>query len=100
LSAGKQAVLRFLAVAGAANVLFFAFYNVPVALIVSHGASWPKDEQKRSYLTNYICGAGTDRLCESPNLPVRRADGIYINAAGQVVVPKGMTLPRQVPFER
>jgi Spirocyclase AveC-like len=100
LSAGKEAGLRFLAVAGIANLLFFGLYNVPVAAIVAHGAAWPKDEQKRSYLTNYICGAGSDRLCPDAHMPLRRPDGIYINAAGQVVIPKGMHLPRQVPFTR
>jgi len=99
LSPRKETVLRFLAVAGIANVLFFGLYNVPTAIVVSHGAAWPADLQKRSYLTNYICGAGTDRLCPDPNMPLRRADGIYINTAGKVVVPKGMKLPRQVPFQ-
>jgi len=98
VSAGKETILRFLAVAGIANLLFFGLYNVPTALVVSHGADWPKDHQKRSYLTNRICGAQTDRLCPSPDMPLRHADGIYINAAGEVVVPKGMQLPRQVPF--
>jgi hypothetical protein len=96
LGAGKEATLRFLAVAGVANVLFFGLYNVPVAIIVAHGSAWPKDEQQRSYLTNLICGAGTDRLCPDPKLPLVRSGGIYINAAGKVVVPSGMKLPRQV----
>ncbi|MHB8695629.1 MAG: spirocyclase AveC family protein [Solirubrobacteraceae bacterium] len=98
LGAGKEVALRFLAVAGVANLLFFGLYNVPVAIIVAHGSAWPKDEQRRSYLTNFICGAGTDRLCPDPQLPLARSSGIYINAAGKVVVPRGMKLPRQVPF--
>jgi Spirocyclase AveC-like len=100
LSAGRTTLLRFLAVAAVANIMFFGLYNVPVAIIVSHGSTWPRDEQDRSYLTNYICGAGTPRLCETGTLPLRRANGIYINAAGKVVIPKGMKRPRQVPFKR
>lgn len=60
---GRVAMVRFLAVAGVANLLFFGLYNVPVALIVAHGSTWPRDEQQRSYFTNWLCGAGTDRLC-------------------------------------
>jgi hypothetical protein len=98
LTPGKETALRFFAVAALANVLFFGLYNVPTALVVSHGSAWPADLQKRSYLTNYICGAGTDRLCPDPGMPLRRSDGIYIDAAGKVVIPPGAKLPRQVPF--
>ena len=100
LSAGRETLVRLLAVAGAANVLFLGLYNVPVATIVAHGATWPRDEQHRSYLTNYICGAGTDRLCDTGSLPIRRANGIYINATGHIVIPAGIHLPRQIPFTR
>jgi Spirocyclase AveC-like len=100
LSARKEAALRFLAVAGIANLLFFGLYNVPTAIVVSHGSAWPADLQKRSYLTNSICGAGTPRLCPDPAMPLRRGDGIFINAAGKVVIPKGMRLPHQVPFSK
>ncbi len=98
LSSGKSTALRFFAVAGIANVMFFALYNVPTAIVVAHGSAWPADHQKRSYLTNHICGAETNRLCPDPDMPLRRSDGVFIDAAGKVVVPKGSQVPRQVPF--
>ena len=61
--------MRFLAIAGIANIFFLTLYNMPTAIVVSHGAEWPADHQKRSYLTNEICGDGTDRLCPEPRHP-------------------------------
>lgn len=98
LSEGKATILRFLAVAGIANLLFFGLYNVPTGIVVAHGSAWPADHQKRSYLTNRICGAGTDRLCPDGTLPLRRGDGAYIDRSGKAVLPPGYRLPAQVPF--
>lgn len=101
LGAGKEAVVRFFAVAGIANVLFFGLYNVPTGITVAHAAAWPRDtQQQRSYFTKHLCGAGTDRPCPDPALPLSRSDGIYIDSGGGVVVPDGRRPPPPVPFAR
>ncbi|MHB8691537.1 MAG: spirocyclase AveC family protein [Solirubrobacteraceae bacterium] len=100
LSDGRRVILRFFAIAGAMQTLFFLLYNLPVGLLVApHSAAWPADLQKRSYLTDYLCGAGTDRACPAPGIPGWRGnDTIHITPSGRLVVPPGVTLPKLVPF--
>ena len=100
LSDRRSAVLRFFAIAGAMQTLFFLLYNLPVGLLVApHSAAWPADLQRRSYLTDYLCGAGTDRACPAPGLPGWRGNNtIHISPNGKLVVPAGVQLPTTVPF--
>jgi hypothetical protein len=99
LGAGRSAGLRFLAAFGVMSALFFFLYNVPTAIIVSHSAPWPRDLQSRSYLTNYLCGEGTDRACPSDYTPLSRPGSAYIGPDGQLRAPDGATRPKPVPFQ-
>jgi hypothetical protein len=71
---GRKTALRFLAVFGMCNVLVLLCYNVPNAIIGAHSTAWPRDLQERSYLTDRLCGPGTDRACPGPGVPLVRGD--------------------------
>jgi hypothetical protein len=54
---GKQrTTLRFLALAGLFNATFLVCYEAPLAVIQIKSSVWPQDIQRRSYLTDDICG--------------------------------------------
>jgi hypothetical protein len=98
--AGKKVALRGLAAIGAIQLIMFLGYNVPNTAIGFNSTAWPNDLQKRSYFTNGICGAGTNRLCPGPDVPNMRNGAAYIGANGTVVIPTGKTLPKIVPFAK
>jgi hypothetical protein len=98
--AGKKLALRGLAAIGAIQLIMFLGYNVPNTAIGFNSTAWPTDLQKRSYFTNGICGAGTNRLCPGPDVANMRNGAAYIGANGTVVVPAGKTLPKIVPFAK
>jgi hypothetical protein len=96
---GRRDLLRFGAVFGMCNVLVMVCYNVPNAVIGAHSTAWPKDIQQRSYLTDYVCGAGTDRACPGTVVPLSRGNnGAYMNRQGQLVLPGDRKPPALVPF--
>jgi hypothetical protein len=59
----RHGLVRGLAVIGAVHLVLFVGYNLPNAWVGSHELGWPKDLQNRSYLTDRLCGPGTDNLC-------------------------------------
>ena len=59
----QKTALRFLAITAASHLAIGLAYNLPQAVVGAHSAPWPTDVQRRSYLTNHICGAETDRTC-------------------------------------
>lgn len=65
----RRTAMRLLAVIGAVNAIYFVGYNVPHYWFATHADSWPQDVQNRSYLTNGLCGPGTDFDCRGPRLP-------------------------------
>ncbi|WP_205698829.1 spirocyclase AveC family protein [Conexibacter sp. SYSU D00693] len=98
---GRQTVLRILAVTFAMHAIMFVTYNLPNAFVGAHSRPWPEDLQKRSYLTNGVCGDGTDRLCPGPGVPNARGNSAaYLDTQGRLVLPPGTELPRLVPFDR
>jgi Spirocyclase AveC-like len=96
--AGRKVVFRGLAAIGAIQLIMFLGYNVPNTAFGFNSTTWPKALQERSYFTNGICGAGTNRFCPGPQVANMRVGAAYIGADGKVVVPKGKTLPTIVPF--
>jgi hypothetical protein len=103
----RKSVLRALAMIGAVNALFFVIYNVPNTWTATRSAEWPADLQKRSYLTNGICGEGTDQICPGPAVPQFRNDNrnpdggsAHLDPDGNLVVPPDTVLPSMVPFDR
>ena len=99
VSETRRNLLRFAAVFGMVNVLVALCYNVPNSIIGAHSTEWPEDIQKRSYLTDGLCGEGTDRACPGPDVPlVRGNDSPYVNRQGELVYPDGSVAPAPVPF--
>lgn len=103
----RKTLLRVLATTGAVHLAFVAFYTLPNTIWGLHPTTWPADHQKRSYLTNGICGEGTDRACPGPGVPLVRNDNRdpdstsgYLSPNGTAVIPKDTKLPPQVPFDR
>jgi hypothetical protein len=101
----RKIALRGLAAIAFCQIAMFLGYNVPNAIIGANSTEWPKDLQQRSYFTNYICGAGTDRPCPGPGTPNTRDGSMYINQDGQAASfppdhePPGHTIPPSVPFK-
>ncbi|MHB8692193.1 MAG: spirocyclase AveC family protein [Solirubrobacteraceae bacterium] len=63
--AGSKArlFLRFLALVGAVNAIWFA-YNVPATVVQGlYASAWPKDVTTRPYYVNGVCGHGTRYRC-------------------------------------
>jgi hypothetical protein len=99
-NSGRKLVVRALATIFVVQAAMFVSYNLPNAWVGLHSQSWPADLQKRSYLTDYICGAGTDRACPGPAVPNTRVGGAYVAPGGSLVVPDGVRVPDVVPFGR
>jgi hypothetical protein len=68
----QKIALRFLAITAASHLAIGLTYNLPQAFVGARSGSWPVDVQRRSYLTNHICGAETDRACPGPGIPLPR----------------------------
>jgi hypothetical protein len=98
-SAARKLGIRVLAVIAAMNTVLLCSYVIPGVLLSVKQPTWPKDLQRRSYLTDYVCGAGTGRVCPGPGVPVPVQGGAYLGPGGKLVVPKGLRLPGVIPFE-
>lgn len=106
-SALRKNALRAFAMIGVVQVGFFVTFSMGSLWIGAHASSWPEDLQKRSYFTDGICGAGTDRVCPGPNVPLIRNDNsaggggsIRLGPLGKAIVPPNTTAPRIVPFDK
>ncbi|MGV0735045.1 spirocyclase AveC family protein [Mycobacterium syngnathidarum] len=103
----KKNILRAFAMIGIMQAVLLVFYNVPNSWTATRSTEWPADLQKRSYLTDGICGAGTDQACPGPNVPMYRNDNqnplrggsAHLDPNGNLVVPPDATLPTEVPFD-
>lgn len=64
LSPKKRTLVRFFALFGAVNALWFA-YNIPAAYLGGHlfYDAWPADVVSRSYFVNGYCGPNEARPC-------------------------------------
>lgn len=102
----RKSVLRALAMIGAVHAIMFVTYNVANTWTATRSAEWPADLQQRSYLTNGICGEGTDQACPGPAVPQFRNDNrnpdggsAHLGPEGRLVVPPDTVLPPLVPFD-
>lgn len=101
ISSARKAGLRFLAIGGFIAVTMAVCVNLPFFWMASHMSEYPADVQKRSYLTDGICGEGTRLACFGPAVPIPRGnDSLRVGPDGRLVVPEGTTLPRVVPIDR
>lgn len=99
----RKLALQVLAVTGAVHVLMFLCYTGPNLVFAMNARPWPGDVQSRSYLTDYLCGPGTDRACPGPSVPNLRNNNSeggsgsgYIGRDGGLRWPAGPVPPRQV----
>jgi hypothetical protein len=104
---GRRLAIRVLATIAAVHLALFTLYNIPNTWIGLHSAPWPADLQKRSYLTDHLCGDGTDRACPGPAVPLIRNDNsahhggsAYMSPTGTLVVPANTKIPALVPFDK
>jgi len=71
ISDGRKQLLRLLAIIGATQMIYLTSYNIPIATYMgANPGVWPTDVQSRPYLNDNLCGAGTDRLCPGPGVPL------------------------------
>ena len=76
--------VRFLALLGAANTVFFVLYNIPMAIFGLYSQDWPKAIQEKSYFTSGLCGPGTNYACGGPGLPLPKRNSSHIDPAGHL----------------
>jgi hypothetical protein len=102
----RKSVLRALAMIGAVQTIMFVLYNVPNTWTATRSGDWPADLQERSYLTNGICGEGTDQACPGPAVPQFRNNNhdpnggsAHLDPNGNLVVPPNTAPPTLVPFQ-
>jgi hypothetical protein len=99
-STGKKNWMRALAGVAAMQLIMFLGYNVTNGIMAANVHAWPVQVQRLSFFDNGICAGNTNRRCPGPASGTMRVGAAYIGANGKVVVPKGVTLPTQVPFAK
>jgi hypothetical protein len=95
-----KGVMRFLALVGAGTLIFGVIYTLPLLLVTQKTDRWPVDIQKRSYLTDFLCGPQTNQACPSPDMPIVRSRGVHFDPYGRVVVPRGAAPPGSETVKR
>jgi hypothetical protein len=91
VSDARRVLLRLLAVVAMCQLVFFALYNLPMAVYAgANPGRWPTQIQSRSYFTDRLCGVGTNRLCPGPGVPLTK--NAWLDAKGQLQDPT----PRQL----
>jgi hypothetical protein len=96
---GKKLAMRLLATVAFLNMAMLLFYTVPNTVMSINQPAWPRDLQERSYLTNGVCGAGTDRSCPGPGTPIVRQGAPYLGPDGRMVIPPGTEPQPIIPFK-
>jgi Spirocyclase AveC-like len=102
LSPAKKNVMRILAFAVAAN-LVYAMYSLTLQPFLHAGHSWPADIAKRSYFAEGWCGPGplapheVRMACFSNSLPLPTRGSAVVLPNG-TLVPGRHPIPKPVPF--
>jgi hypothetical protein len=100
ISERRKVGLRVLAMIALVNLAMTCCYTIPNTLMSLSQPSWPKDLQQRSYLTDYVCGAGTTRICPGSTAPIVRNGAPWMGPNGTLVVPPGARLEPIAPFAK
>jgi hypothetical protein len=75
--------------------MFFTWIFPAQTLIAIHPTAWPRAITSKSYFTDHLCGAQTERICPQPGVPLLTGDGsLTINPSGQVVIPPNSAAAR------
>jgi hypothetical protein len=91
---GAKTGIRLMATVGCCYSLILVCFWIPYWLLWSpHAEKFPLDIQKRSYLTDGLCGPGTHRACPDPNVPYFREHSVTITPDGNLYIPPGVKLP-------
>jgi hypothetical protein len=86
ISDGRKQWVRLLALIGATQTIFLFCYNIPIAAYMGvNPGVWPTDVTSRPYFTDGLCGAGTNRLCPGPGVPLTQTAWVTTLPAGQHV---------------
>lgn len=98
LGTKSKTIIRWLALAGILNVICLT-YNVGMSWVAfRYGSDWPADIQKRSYFTQGLCGAKTNRPCTGHQDPLPMPGSAYITYGGGVAHPPGWKPAEIIPF--
>jgi hypothetical protein len=87
LSGAGKTVVRVLAMAAFVNLAQLVLWSMPNMWFALHSDGWIADASNRSYLTNGLCGAGSDRACPSSAIPTPHRNSAYIDVHGRLVSP-------------
>jgi hypothetical protein len=83
LGGKRKMAVRFLAVLGACQIVYFMTFTVPTSILVgANSAEWPQSTQNTSYMNDHICGHGTDRACPGPGVPNDKPGAPYLGTDG------------------
>lgn len=88
LSGARRTGVRYLALFGALQSIFFVVYFVPWSFFAMHVDSWPAAYPE--HMINGVCGEGTPYICPGEGVPILRGD------EGLVITPDG-ELSGQIP---
>jgi hypothetical protein len=89
ISNGRKHVLRFLAMVAYMSLIVLVAYHLGSTFFGANSTEWSAEFQKRSYLTNHLCGDETTWACPSPNLPNPRSGGqaTHVGPNGEIYGP-------------
>jgi hypothetical protein len=85
----RRTGVRLLAIIGVVNAVYFFGYMVPTQWFAAHSDNWPEDIVSRSYMTDGLCGPGTNYACPGPGVPNPRPDAVYPTPEGGLYNPSG-----------
>lgn len=87
VSPRRRQCIRLLALTGACNLIFLFGYGLPNNWIGLRAGRWPDEVVDRSYLTNGLCGPGTDYACPGPGVPIPRPTSLHLTPEGTLGSP-------------
>jgi hypothetical protein len=91
----QENAMRFFAIFGLYNVMF-VLVCLPLMYSGLRSQPWPNDILERSYLTNGICGPGSEYACPGGPYPPPLQGRAGVSPENQLSVPEGIKLPPPV----
>lgn len=88
---GARTALRFFALLGICNMLLMG-YNVATQWFALRADNWVEDVTERPYVTDGMCGPGTEYSCSGPGVPIARPDSAHLDTERNLVLPDGVEI--------